>query len=319
MRPHFRTLVFVAVCGAPQAAAQTPAPPVLPVTADSLFFAGRYVRAKAAYDSFLTAHPAAAQARLHAGYNALRLRRPDDAIAYFDAIVAAQAGRGAPVAEAGLAMAYAAKGDQTAALDHLERATAAGYFNAAALDQDPAFAAVRGDPRFAAVRQQVYARQFPCAVDERSRAFDFWIGEWDAYNAATGAPAGQNVIERASGGCMLLENWTGHVTPWGGVSEGKSMNFVDAAAGTWKQVWMGSQGGAQEFVGGVYRDGTMHFTYESPPTSPQGQATTGNLIFYNLGPNKVRQYQDASTDGGKTFQVVYDLIYIRKGSGERPR
>ena len=312
--------VFVMVFGAGSLHGQTPAAaPAFPATADSLFFAGRYAQAKAAYDTFLAAHPAATGARLHAGYNALRLRQPDDAIAYFNPIVTqAQNGR-APVALAGLAMAYALKGDRAVALDHLERAAAAGFINVAALDQDPAFARVRSDPRFVAVREQVNARQFPCTGNEKARAFDFWIGEWDAYNAATGVLAGHSIIQRASGGCMILENWTSNVLPWGGPYEGKSMNFLMSDS-TWKQVWIGSQGDLQEFGAGVYRDGAMRFTYQRPAT-PQGPASSGNFIFYNLGPNKVRQYQDVSTDGGQTSQVVYDFIYVRKGSGggEHPR
>jgi hypothetical protein len=128
--------------------------------------------------------------------------------------------------------------------------------------------------------------------------------------------AGTSVIQRASGGCMIVENWTTWGTPWNGPYEGKSMNFYQPATGKWRQVWVGSGQDISYFENGEYRDGAMRFTYEA--TDPQGNKRQGNFIFYNLGPNKVRQYQDQTTDGGKTRTVVYDFIYLRKGSGERP-
>jgi len=36
------------------------------------------------------------------------------------------------------------------------------------------------------------------------------------------------------------------------------------------------------------------------------------LQFFPLGPDKVRQFSQGSTDGGKTWTVEYDFTYIRK-------
>lgn len=294
---------------------QSPPPPS--AEADSLFFAGHWAKAKAAYDAFLAANPTSLQSRLRAGYAALKLERPDEAIPYFNQVVSQAPSGRAPAALAGLAASYALKGQNARALDELVKADSAGYLNFAALDGDKAFASIRGEARFKAVRESVYRRQFPCAADLRSRAFDFWIGEWDAYsNVGARRLAGHSVIERASGGCMILENWTSKPPPWAGPYEGKSMNFFEPSTGKWKQVWAGSANDVTYFENGEYRDGAMRFTYER--TNPQGGKVQGNFIFYNLGPNRVRQFQDSSTDGGKTSSVVYDFIYVRRGSGEKP-
>ena len=53
----------------------------------------------------------------------------------------------------------------------------------------------------------------------------------------------------------------------------------------------------------------MHFTYKK---IVKGQPVSGNFMFYNIDNDTVRQYQEVSIDGGKTFQVVYDFTYIRK-------
>ncbi|HEU5220332.1 MAG TPA: tetratricopeptide repeat protein [Gemmatimonadales bacterium] len=303
--------------GLPRAAlTQTPAapaPPPPPSQADSLFSAGKYAEARARYDAFLGANPGSIPARVRAGYATLRLKHPDQAISYFDAAIAAAPAGRAPAASAGRAIAHAMQGDHAGALADLEMADSTGYLNFDLLDREEALAAVRKEPRFLAVRNKVLDRAYPCAANPHAREFDFWIGEWDAYPNGSSQQAGTSSIQRASGGCMILENWSSWLNPWGAPYEGKSMNFVEAGTGKWRQVWAGSAGDLTYFEGGEYRDGAMRFTYQR--TNLQGQKTQGNLIFYNLGPNLVRQFQDVSTDSGKTRTVGYDFIYVRKGSG----
>jgi len=119
--------------------------------------------------------------------------------------------------------------------------------------------------------------------------------------------AGHSIIQRVSGGCMILENWTSANTPYAG----KSMNFVDAATHKWQQVWVGSEGSGQHvFVNGEYRDGAMRFDFEQ--ANPQGKKQIGRFIFYNQGPNQVRQFNETSDDNGTTWTTVYDFTYKRK-------
>jgi hypothetical protein len=144
----------------------------------------------------------------------------------------------------------------------------------------------------------------------RARDFDFWIGEWEVH-AARGGLAGSSVIEKVSGGCALLENWTSQ-----GPGNGKSLNFYNPAAGHWQQTWIGSAGGPVEFRDGVLQDSTMRFIART--TGPQGEPVLSRLSFTRLGPNRVRQHAESSGDGGATWTTSYDFHYLRKGSGERP-
>jgi hypothetical protein len=315
MRPS--TLVSLSLLVAvPRLSAQPPTGPGA-ARADSLFFADQWALAKAAYDQFLRDHPGSSQATLRAGYAALKLAHPDEATPYFEELVKKAPSGQAPFALAGLAVARAQQGDPDGSFRYLDRAVTAGYGNAALLDRDEWFQPLRADPRFKPLRDRAEGQGFPCLADQRSRAFDFWIGEWDAYVNGTVQLAGKSRIDRISGGCGILENWTSRQGLFNGGYEGKSINFFDPGTGKWRQVWAGSGQDVTEFGAGEYRDGAMRFTYQR--TTPQGQKIEGDFIFYHLGPNRVRQFQDQTTDGGKTRQVVYDFIYVRVGSGESPR
>jgi hypothetical protein len=152
---------------------------------------------------------------------------------------------------------------------------------------------------------------FPCMNDKKLREFDFWIGDWDVYQNGTNVVVGESKIEMASGGCMILENWTAK----GPVPHnGKSMNYVNPVSGKWEQLWIGSGGintnNPQQFVNGEYTGGAMRFTFEQ--YSPQNQKQTGRFIFFNNGADEVRQFNEVSSDGGKTWTTVYDFIYKRK-------
>lgn len=147
----------------------------------------------------------------------------------------------------------------------------------------------------------------PCMDDAQSKEFNFWIGEWDVYATGTQTLVGHSVVQQVSGGCAILENWTEQHSS----NSGKSLNYVDRATNKWKQTWIGSERkGQQDFVNGEYTDSAMRFTFER--MNAQGQKIIGRFIFYNLGPDKVRQFNETSADSGKTWKTAYDFTYIRK-------
>jgi len=150
-------------------------------------------------------------------------------------------------------------------------------------------------------------KAFPCTANPKQHAFDFWLGEWDAYVTGTSKLAGHSVIQSASGGCMVLENWESAGQPY----NGKSMNFIDAATGKWQQVWVGSEGGGQHvFVNGEYHDSAMRFEFEEK--DKEGRKLKGRFSFFNEGPDQVRQLNETSPDNGQTWTKVYDFTYVRR-------
>jgi hypothetical protein len=153
--------------------------------------------------------------------------------------------------------------------------------------------------------------QWPCMDNAQARQFDFWVGEWDVYAAGAEGIVGKSKIEIASGGCMILENWTAIGGP---PNEGKSMNYINSTTGRWEQFWIGSGGlnknNPQKFVDGEFRDNAMRFVFEQFGKS--GNKQIGRFIFFNEGPDQVRQFNEVSDDNGKTWTTAYNLTYKRK-------
>lgn len=191
------------------------------------------------------------------------------------------------------------------AMDLIDSAVSSGYSSLTELDTLKDFDAIRVQTQFKKARDRVFNALYPCANDPRAKEFDFWVGEWEVYVTGSNNYAGHSLVQKISGGCGLLENWTSSV------SEGKSLNFIDDSSGRWKQVWVGSYAnGKQDFFNGEYKEGAMRFTYETKDL--QGNRQIGRFIFYNQGTEQVRQFNEFSPDNGKTWTTSYDFTYKRK-------
>ncbi len=289
---------------APQAS-QSP----LQRAADSLFFNQKYSMALEKYKEFLASNstpPLHVYARIafcnHYIGNYKEARRMYDTVLKKQPPAPLK-----PQLYSRMAMTYAMTSEKEKALTYLDSAANNGYFNAFEMENFRDYDNIRKDTRFKGIYDRVINNAYPCKTRPEARQFDFWIGDWEVYNNLyPNHRVGTSKIESISGGCSILENWEAFQTS----NSGKSQNWYDANTKKWTQLWVGSGGGAQYFTDGEYRDGAMRFKYSLP--SQGGGMATGNFIFYNLAPDKVRQYNEVSNDGGKTFQVVYDFIYIRK-------
>jgi hypothetical protein len=143
----------------------------------------------------------------------------------------------------------------------------------------------------------------PCATRPEYRHFDFWIGEWDVTDK--GKKIATSTIERGVGGCVIFENYAqldGYT--------GKSINFFDAVVGKWRQTWVDSRGNVSEFVV-EFTDGAMRFEGETHIASA-GAKVLRRMILWSEGPDRVRQYSERSSDGGKTWTIGFDYIYVRQ-------
>jgi hypothetical protein len=141
----------------------------------------------------------------------------------------------------------------------------------------------------------------PCQSDLNRRRFDFWVGEWNVEDR-TGKPSGRSSVQRVSGGCALLENWT---APNG--STGKSLNTYNPEVGHWQQFWVGQFGAVTEYRDSEWRGDTLVFHATSRPAG--GKEMLIRLSFAPLAGGSVRQFSEQSTDGGKTWNVGYELYY----------
>lgn len=277
--------------------------------ADSLFLLRDWNGAIPLYEAVLKNKPDNSLAWNRLGFSYHSMANYDKALLnYLKAIEYKPAAPLETTIQSRLARVYAFKHESDKAFQSLDRALQLGYSNLNELDTQPELDHIRTDARFKEVIKRANVNAYPCLGNEQSRQFDFWIGEWDAYVRGTNNLAGHSKIEMASGGCMILENWTSV----GAAFNGKSMNFVDPVSGKWKQVWVGSgqSPNATEFLNGEYREGAMRFEYAT--TTPQGAKQLIHFYFFNEGPDQVRQFHETSTDDGKTWTTTYDFTYKRK-------
>ena len=159
-----------------------------------------------------------------------------------------------------------------------------------------------------ALATPAHAQQQPpaptCEASEY-RAFDFWIGEWDAERADTHAPAGRSSVRAEDAGCVITEHWTSVGQPY----SGRSLNIYDRVSQKWEQFWVDSNGTRVHFVGGPTDTG-MRITTEAPVPVAPGQQAYSRMTFTHNADGSVLQHGETSPDG-QTWTTSYAFIYRR--------
>jgi hypothetical protein len=136
------------------------------------------------------------------------------------------------------------------------------------------------------------------------REFDFWVGEWQVFDRASGKVAGMSRIEKLYGGCVLRENWTSEGF------QGGSLNTWWSGDRQWHQVWMDQAGAMRHFIGN-FSDGRMVLVADQPDPKDASHRLLVRLAFTPNADGTVRQYSDISPDGGTTWRLRYDYLYRR--------
>ena len=147
--------------------------------------------------------------------------------------------------------------------------------------------------------------QRPSCAGPEYRAFDFWIGEWDAFRADTNAPAGRSSVRAEDAGCVITEHWTSVGQPY----SGRSLNIYDRASGKWEQFWVDSTGNRVRFVGGP-TDAGMRITTEAPVAVSATQQAYSRITFTNNADGTVLQQGEQSTDG-QAWTTTFAFTYRR--------
>lgn len=141
----------------------------------------------------------------------------------------------------------------------------------------------------------------PCCTAAH-RQFDFWLGEWEAFQP-NGKKAGDNHLILMQDSCVLQESWTSA----GGNVTGTSYNYYDASTQKWYQVWIDNQGGSLRLSGGM-QDGNMVLQSEEVP-GPQGKPILNRITWTPNDDGSVRQLWEVSADQGATWKTSFDGTY----------
>jgi hypothetical protein len=144
----------------------------------------------------------------------------------------------------------------------------------------------------------------PCAAPEFHQ-FDFWLGDWDAFDAAEPTKlVARNHVTPMLGGCAVREVYQqtdGLV--------GESFSTYDASRGRWHQSWVTNRGTLLLLDGALNGD---RMTLTATQKSSAGTASLLRGVWYREG-GAVRETVDRSTDGGKTWSPVFDILFRRHG------
>ena len=154
-----------------------------------------------------------------------------------------------------------------------------------------------------------HAQPLPCSQPEY-RQFDFWLGEWEAFNPK-GIKGGDSKISLMLDSCTILEEWTSTGFQNGLRFAGKSYNMYNAAKKRWQQYWVTNTGNITQYFNGRFEEGKIIVQTDNEKVNDTLWQIQ-KMTFYNLSVNKVRQHGETSSDNGKTWVTSFDLEYRRK-------
>jgi tetratricopeptide (TPR) repeat protein len=203
-----------------------------------------------------------------------------------------------------LASTYAATGDTPHALEALKASADAGFSEPTRLENDVEWTSMRSDTRFTSLLNLVHKNAAPCDQPEFHQ-FDFWLGDWDVFSASGGPRQGTSHIAAEMGGCVVWENWTSASSSY----FGKSYNTYNNNLHRWEQYWVDNAAGVIFFHGNL-NNGVMDY-WTDDIVQPDGHKLQRHLQFIPMAAGKIRQFSQASLDGGKTWNTEYDFLYTR--------
>jgi len=134
--------------------------------------------------------------------------------------------------------------------------------------------------------------------------FDFWVGEWDVFDLATGNRVGTNSIQREEIGCMVVERWESNQ----GVT-GTSINYFNPVLDEWRQVWISAGRYAIDITGGLQGDymvlvGSAYY-YNGTQAEIRGTWTPNE-------DGSVRQFFEQKNADTDEWEPWFDGRYVRQ-------
>jgi hypothetical protein len=141
-----------------------------------------------------------------------------------------------------------------------------------------------------------------CAASEY-RQFDFWAGDWDAYDVDDPAkPSARAKVDVILDGCALREDYEG-----ANGLVGRSFSIYDASRKVWHQTWVTNRGQLLMLEGG-FQEGCM--TLRATETTAEGPVLWRGVWMPQE--DGVRETAETSRDGGKTWKPKFDLLFRRR-------
>lgn len=132
------------------------------------------------------------------------------------------------------------------------------------------------------------------------RQFDFWLGDWDAFEVAGGAKAARTHVDSILKGCVLHEIYE---QPDG--YRGESFTIYDATRKVWHQSWVTNRGRLLT-IEGTMQNGEITLSGVDRTDEGAERHVRGTWKPVSGG---VRETAFTSLDGGATWKPWFDLIF----------
>ncbi len=269
-------------------------------TANEVYTARVWAKSVELYQAITEVEPGNAGALFRLGVSYHQLKKYDQAM---EAYLRSEKINVNGTVRYNIACIHSIKGEQTTALEWLDKAIVAGFNDLATFKNDSDLSAIRDTTKFKLLEERIERAVRPCAHSPEARQFDFWIGEWDV-RTPQGIVAGSSSVQSILGQCIVFENWSAL-----GGNSGKSFNIYDKNDKKWHQTWVDDKGTFTHYIGGLL-DGKMVFVAD---TTVADKRSLARMTFSKLANGDVRQFGENSTDEGKTWTAAFDLIYhLRK-------
>ena len=156
-----------------------------------------------------------------------------------------------------------------------------------------------GDRLLAAPAPAPAAPAGKCAAPEY-RQLDFWIGDWDAYDLDEHKVVARNRVDLILDRCVLREVYD----QADGLS-GQSFSLYDAARKVWHQTWV-TNSGKLLLLDGKFQAGRL--VLEGTQAGADGH-TMKVRATWAAQKDGVRETAEASSDGGKSWKPLFDLLF----------
>ena len=149
----------------------------------------------------------------------------------------------------------------------------------------------------------------PACGTPQHHQFDFWLGDWQVFDAATDKLVAFDRVEKRYDGCIVEQNMT-FVTdlyrrPGAGYRlSGMSVNRYDGEA--WLELWADNQWGAIAMRGAPEPNAAMVFKTITPSRNRDLK-----IVWENRPDGTVRILQYVAPAGSGRWQKYGDLIYRR--------
>jgi len=142
-----------------------------------------------------------------------------------------------------------------------------------------------------------------CAANPKSRALDFWLGDW-SIAAPGGGPDASSSVTPDLDHCLVVERWKG--------GDETGVNFFGYSPDdkSWHGLFANNQGHIHVFFDGTVASDIAEFT--GPNKGSDGRTILNRITIRRIDANHAEQMWEKSPDGGKTWTTLFRLQYTRK-------